>query len=309
MLSTAVVLTFLQSCYIADAYLVEEPPQPISLQNQCEKSVQKYIFEKKGTLLYTGFTYSDIEIHVPEEIMILEDMEKNKAEGFLEGPETDSIIAAKRQFIETNNIQRTIYLEHFYTLRNYEENHFTILQTKFILDDTLGVFDFTPIIFLTAPIRYETALNYYMNEYTIFNSQDIIEARKLSTRFYYFFKKRLAELSDVETKSAFLLHSLKATHFVFENRQFIAADFIKSQTEEFVTREKDSTISYTPLAFSPLYEKSYDGKITGYYIFHKFSLTKNGKTGTIYAVQLEVSPYYEILTKSYLEAPFDDYFN
>lgn len=304
--AAAAVLLF-QSCYIADSFFVEEPPAPISLQKECERSVDNYVRSKSGDLFYTSYGYTPVEIHVPQEIIVLEEMEKNKAEGFLDGADTDSIIQAKRAYIEENNIQRKAHLEHFYTLRKGLET-ITIMETNFILDDTLGVFDFQPQILLTIPASYELSLNYYMHEYTIFASADVIEARKLSNRFYYFFKRRQEELKTVDAKSAFLFHALKATQYAIEKKQFNPTEFVELATKELMALSADLSQSYVPLAFSPLYEKSYEGKITGYYIFHKFSQTKTDSTG-IYAVQIELSSYYEILSRSYLEPPFDTYFN
>lgn len=305
-LSATGAMTLLQSCYIADSFFVEEPVAPISLQKECERSVDSYVRSKSGNLTYVSYGFSTAEIHVPQEIVVLEDMEKNKAEGFLEGPDTDSIIQAKKNFIEQNNIQRTAHLKHFYTLRNADES-LTVMETNFILDDTLGVMDFKPIILLSIPVSYETALNYYMYEYTLFASEDVLEARKLSNRFYSFFKRRQEQLTTVDSKSAFLFHALKATNYVLVKKEFNATDFVQQLTNEMITQSPDAAGSYVPLGYSPLYEKSSEGKITSYYIFHKFSLTKDDSTA-IYAIQLDLSPYYEIISKSFLAEPFDAYF-
>lgn len=305
-LPAAGAISLFQSCYIADSFLVEEPPAPISLQKECERSIDNYVRSKSGNLTYTSYTFTAAEIHVPQEIVVLEEIEKNKAEGFLDGPKTDSIIAAKRTFIEENNIQRTAHVEHFYTLRNPDET-LTVLETNFVLNDTFGVMDFQPKIILTIPASYELSLNYYMYEYTVFASEDVLEARRLSNRFYSFFKRRQKELTTISAKSDFLYHALKATNYVLEKKQFDPGEFVKWIANERLTQSPDFSKSYLPLAFSPLYEKSYEGKITGYYIFHKFSQTKTDST-VIQAIQIELSPYYEIISSSFLESPFDSYF-
>jgi hypothetical protein len=296
-----------QSCYIADSFFVEEPSAPISLQKECERSIDTYVRSKSGNLTYTSYGFTQAEIHVPQEIIVLEEMEKNKAEGFLDGPDTDSIIQAKRAYIEQNNIQRTAHVEHFYTLRNTDES-MTILETNFVLNDTFAVIDFQPQIILTIPASYELSLNYYMYEYTIFASEDVIEARKLSNRFYSFFKRRQEELSSIEAKSAFLFHALKATSYVLEKKQFDPGEFVQRSTHELMMQSANLSNNYISLAFSALFEKSYEGKITGYYIFHKFSQTKTDST-VIQAIQIDLSTYYEIISSSFLEAPFDTYFN
>jgi hypothetical protein len=296
-----------QSCYIADSFLVVEPPAPISLQKECERSIDSYVRSKSGNLTYTSYGFTQAEIHVPQEIIVLEEIEKSKSEGFSDGSDTDSIIAAKRNYIEQNNIQRTAHVEHFYTLQNADKS-FTILETNFILNDTFGVMDFQPKILLTVPASYELSLNYYIYEYTIFASEDVLEARRLSNRFYSFFKRRQKELTSVAEKSAFLYHTLQATSYVLERKKFDPNEFVKWIINERMMQSPDLSDSYIPLAFSPLYEKSYDGKITGYYIFHKFSQTKTDST-VIQAIQIDLSPYYEIIASSFLESPFDTYFN
>jgi hypothetical protein len=305
-LPAAGALLLFQSCYIADSFFVEEPPAPISVQKECERSIDKYVRSKSGNLTYTSYGFTQAEIHVPQEIVVLEEMEKNRAEGFLDGADTDSIILAKRSYIEENNIQRNAHVEHFYTLRNADES-LTILETNFVLDDTFAVINFQPQILLTIPVTYELSLNYYMYEYTVFASEDVIEARRLSNRFYSFFKRRLEELKTIEEKSAFLFHALKATNYVLEKKKFDPEEFVKQLSTELIMQSPELSNSYLPLAFSPLYEKSYEGKITGYYIFHKFSQTKTDAR-EIKAIQIDLSPYYEIKSSSFLEAPFDSYF-
>lgn len=296
-----------QSCYIADSFLVEQPAAPISLQKECERSIDSYVRSKSGNLTYTSYTFTQATIHVPQEIAVLEEMENNKSEGFLDGPDTDSIIAAKRSYIEENKIQRTAHVAHFYTLRNSDQS-LTVLETNFVLDDTFGIMNFQPQIILTIPAAYELSLNYYIYEYTIFASEDVIEARRLSNRFYSFFKRHQEELKNIESKSDFLFHALKATRYVLEHKHFDPGEFVKWLTNDLIGQSPELAKSYISLDFSPLYEKSYEGKITGYYIFHKFSQTKADST-VINAIQIDFSPYYEIISSSFLESPFDHYFN
>lgn len=297
----------LPGCYFADAVFLEPTPPKVSLQKDSERSVEKYIRKRSGSLSYTSFGFTPLTVHVPEEIVVLEEIEANRREGFISGPEIDSVIRAKRNYLEANQIQRTVHLDHLYTLEGSSKT-ITVLESEFILNDTLGVMDFKPLLFCTIPDSLEQALNYYIYEYTLFASSDITESRRLSNRFYYFFKQHQESIEDLEIKSNFFKHALIATHFVLKRSEFNPNEFVQWLTIQFNHNAFITNSAYTPVEFSPLYEKSLDGKITGYYIFHKFNLEKVD-TSTLHAVEIHFSKHYEFLLQTYLEEPFDHYFN
>jgi len=299
----------MQSCYIADEFFLPEPEQALpSLQKSCEDAVTFYIQERLSSELYKPFGFGDIVIHKPMDIAILEQLEANRKNGLETGPKLDSIIEEKRRYINENNIERTVSIDHFFTIKSYSTKKIVVLESNYLLNDTLGVEDFKPKIVLELPEEYEESLNFYFFEYTIFLSPVYPEGRKLSREFYAFFKSNLESIDNVNARSAFLLHALKLTRIVKEkgafDQQTITENFVKSH----YWQQINTSSNYLPEKFSPLYQKTIDEKVAGYYIFHKFSGLLGNPLDTS-VVRADFTPYYELESITEMERPFEPYFN
>ena len=301
-------IMLLSGCFIADDIFIEpEPPKPPSLQKSCEEAVELYIRERAGTKTYRPYGYTQVVIQVPQELINLEEMEQDRELGFGEGAKTDSIIAARRLYVETNNIQRTATIEHFFTLKD-ANGYLEVLEVKYVLNDTFAVIDFEPITMLRISDYYEQAVSFFFHRYNLFSSPDINEARKLSNAFYSFFYNQLDREEGVDARSAFYFNCLKITEEVRATGVFDANRIAQLLAKDALVNSVPSTVQLISLQFSPLYEKSSENAIQGYYIFYKFSQVTNGVTDTA-AMRFDFTPYYEIESKTLLDPPFDNYFN
>lgn len=296
----------LNGCYVADQLLTEEPTPVIPLQKKCEKSIELYIKNQLDGQYYIPYRFTEAVIHVPQELAALEEIEKSRDEGFSSGAETDSNIVARRKYLEENNVQRTAILEHHFALKD-PSGVLHVIHAKYILDDTLGVIDFVPIMFADFTEEYEIPLQCWYTEYTLFKHPDYVLARRLSNRFYYFFKTRYNEISTIKEKSDFFKHSIRVLKYVYDRGEFDNHLFVQSEIELLISTLNPPLENYNSIDFSPLYEKSENGKTLRYYIFHKFSHAIGG-TDTLSALQFEFSPYYEFESASWLEPPFENYF-
>ena len=300
-------LFLLSGCYFADDLFLEDPPPPPkSLQERSQDAVEAYIRKGITSETYMPYGFSDVEIHVPAELLELEKLEADRKNGINTSSQTDSIIAAKRAFTEAYHIQRTVLIEHFFTLKT-TTGKLQILEAKYVLNDTLGVMDVTPVTILEMPDYYEQALNYFFHDYTIFIANSISEGRSLSNRFYTFFKTELEKRTDVNSRSAFYENCIRITETVRSTGQFDPNGVAQALAFNHMLELQDSTSSYRSIAFSPLYEKSEGVTTTGYYIFHKFSETINEERDTL-VLRFDFSKYYEIESKTNIDPPFESYF-
>ncbi|MBK9192847.1 MAG: hypothetical protein IPM77_15860 [Crocinitomicaceae bacterium] len=155
-------------CYIADQVLLEPPaPNKPDLQKSSEKAVKEYVRSKSGNGTYNSLGFSDAVVYVPQELIDLETLEKYRNEGIISGASSDSMIDAKRKYAEENHIQRTVNITHFFTVSRTDQD-LEVMGADYVLNDTFGVMDFTPVVLFTIPSAYETALHYFYYEYTVF---------------------------------------------------------------------------------------------------------------------------------------------
>lgn len=299
---------FLSSCYFVDD--IFDPPQEKepTLQEKCESSVKSYLKKTTRGYLYNPYGFGKITIRKPQEIVDLEELEK-KQQNEGTSADLDSTIAFLRHYIELNKIERTVDLDHFFTLKD-SLGDFTIYETNFILNDTLGVKDLSAKIVAPTDGKYEDALAYFFYEYNIFNAGTYYESRNLSSNFYAFFKSELETKTDRLEKSAFLLHALRLTYEVQSTGAFDQQMILEKLVKEHITYKKDDIENYDPLEFSTLFQTQVDEteEISGYYFFHKFIGTFQGTTDTN-VVLVEFNPFYEIDNIYQMDRPFDPYFN
>lgn len=301
------VTLLLSGCFIADEiFMPPEPEKEKSLQEKCETSVSKHLKKEAGNLKYTPYGFSKIFIYKPVEILELEKLvESYKSEP---NPATDSIIKAKRAFIEEKGIERTVELDHFYTLSDSLGN-ITVLEEKFRLNDTLGVIDATPLIILEIPEEYEDVLVYYFYEYTIFLGYSYDSGKRLSQEFYGYFKSHLEELKTISARSGFLWHTLKLVKKVKEAGEFNQQAVLEDMTKTHIRENRPDIENYQPLDFSTLYQNSTEDSksVINYYFFHKF-IGLYGKVLDTNVVMVEFTPYYEIDQIYQMDRPFEPYF-
>jgi hypothetical protein len=300
---------FFQGCWVADAlFLPETEKEQLPLQDRCEEAVAGYINANKGDDLYKPYGFSRVIIHKPIEILELEELEKERKHGTRTGPEIDSLIIKKQNYIHAHNIERTAEISHYFLLWPAGKQTQTLLEVNYRLNDTLAIIDATPEIMLELEPAYQEVFDYYFHEYTIFVSSVYPEGRQLSNEFYTFFKAHQETLNGVTAKSAFLMHSLKVTKYIKEAGAFnpgaVTSDFVTERLQS----GPDAVPGYESLQFTPLYEKRTADQVTGYYIFHKFIGRLNEVTDH-YVIRADFTPYYELESISYMSEPFESFLN
>lgn len=300
---------FLSGCFVANTLLINPEPEveEISLQREAQKSVQNYIRSGLRTSVYTAVGFKKIVIHVPHEIAALEEIIADRDAGNLSGPEVDSMIYQRKKYIDEQGIERSITIDHFFTIRDTNDA-FHIIEATFYLNDTLGVKSFDPLMSTDVDASLETAFNYFFKETTLFNATDITEARKMTNQFYSFYKTKLDTCQDKTTKSRFYAHCLYITELVRLSGTFDPGNIAQSMATSTRLNGKDPLYHYEDVAFSPVYEKSENGFLRGYYIFHKFRKVNADGVADTLAMQVDFSPYFEIVSRTYLTPPYENYF-
>ncbi|MBD3637353.1 MAG: hypothetical protein HUJ25_08380 [Crocinitomicaceae bacterium] len=297
----------LSSCFFVNDIFEPPPENEETLQQKSEKAVSAYIRKTTHNEIYEPYGFGSITIRKPIEIVELEKLQKKqKSEPSVE---LDSAIAQKKRFIKQNNIERTLDLDHFFTLKD-TTGILKIFETTFILNDTLGVKDLSAKIILYLPEKYEDALTYYFYEYNIFNTPSYYESRNLSNNFYAFFKEELEKRKGRDAKSAFLLHVIKMTQAVKDRGEFKQQEILEENVKEFISTQRTDIKDYEELQFSNLYQTQQDdtAEVNGYYFFHKFIGTFQGELDTN-VVLVEFNKFYEIDNIYQMDRPFGAYFN
>lgn len=301
------LVTAFSGCYFADQVFLEPPaPAKPDLQKSAEKAVKEYVRSKSDDGYYNSLGFSDAVVFVPQELIDLETLEQNREAGIISGASSDSMIDSKRKYAEENHIQRTVNITHFFTVSKTDQP-LEVIGADYILNDTFGVMDFTPVVLFTIPSGYETALHYFYYEYTVFYSPDPQESRRLSNQFYYFYKKQLKTINDIRLRSAFYRHAVVLTDLVGKTGTFdqnlVAAQMIRNHFLDL----KDSVVRHE-LNYSALYEKRIQQELEGYYIFHKFIETKDSLSDTL-VNRFDFDPYFQITGIRPAESSETDLFN
>ena len=226
----------LSSCYFIND--IFDPPieKEQSLQEKSEIAVKEHIKETTKGMVYQPYGFGKITIHKPQEIVDLELLESTRKTD--PSPALDTAIAQQRKFILENGIERTIDLDHFFTLKD-SLGTLKVFETNFILNDTLGVKELNADIMLNLSDNYEDALNYYFYEYNIFSTPSYYESRQLSANFFAFFKQELENRKGREEKSAFLLHTVKLTYEVKERGSFNQQEILEKNVQDFINTKRN----------------------------------------------------------------------
>jgi hypothetical protein len=298
----------LSSCYFTDDIFDPPEKKEKSLQERAEKGVSNYL-TTEITEKYKPYGFGKLIIHKPIEIQELEKLQLEKSNANENNPKLDSSIAQKERFIRKNNIERTLEIEHFFTLTD-SLGRTKIFETTFELNDTLKVIDFDASIMLPIPSEYREILTYYFYEYPIFYSNSYEQSKKLSRDFYAFFKTELENRKGLTTKSDFLLHALNMCYQVKDMGSFNQKEILGNNVSVYIKKEKKEITEYSSLKFSDLYESTpgLNEEKTGYYFFHKFIGKFNDQLDTN-VVLIEFNPFYEISNIYQMDRPFKQYFN
>ena len=298
----------MSSCYFVDDIFDPPSENEPSLQELSQKAVAAYLSQEVSQK-YDPYGFGEIKISKPIDIVEVEQLEKKREDRGFSSPELDSVIAKKRRFIEVNNIERSVKLDHFFTLTD-SFNVATVYETTFVLNDTLGVKKISAKIMQPIEENYVSILSYFFYEKPIFLTASYQESKILSKNFYAFFKKELENRTELQEKSAFLLHALKITRQVKIKGKFDQQDVMERQITDHMRNNRPDISEYKNLKFSKLYETSDEKsqEINGYYFFHKFigNFHENLDTNV---VLIEFNPYYEIDNIYQMDRPFEGYFN
>jgi hypothetical protein len=298
--------TLMNSCYFLDD-IFDPPKEKVpTLQDKSEEAISDYI-KTNVEGLHKPYGFGTITIHKPIEIIELEQLEKQNKEK--PSYKLEKKIERKKKIIKRNNIERTLDLDHFFTIKD-SIGRVTVYETNFLLNDTLGVKDISAKILLKLPEGFEEILDYFFYEYNIFLTHSFVESRELSQNFYAFFKKELEAKTSLQEKSAFLLHALKLCKQIRYRGSFEQQKILETNTQEYISDEKSDILNYQSLTFSTLYQTMDDNneELKGYYFFHKFSGVYGGVLDTN-VVLIEFTPYYEIDNVFQMGRPFEQYFN
>lgn len=301
-----VLLGFLMnSCFFLNDILDPPKEQEPTLQEKSEKAVSNYI---KNTVKgqYKPYGFGRLTVHKPIEIIDLERWEKE----YKESPSTklEKKIERQKKIIDRENIERTVDLDHFFTIKD-SIGQVTVFETNFLLNDTLGVKDLSAKAMLKLPGNFEDVVDHFFYEYNIFLTHSYVESRELSHNYYAFMKQELEAQTSLDTKSAFLLHTLKLTKQIKDRGSFDQQPIMESFTKEYIATKRQDIMNYNSLQFSTLFQNSEEGKETpiGYYFFHKFIGNYDGILDTN-VVLVEFSDHYQIENIYQMDRPFEPYF-
>lgn len=303
------VLILINACTITDDLFIEKKEEPINLQKIAESNVSAFINSQlDSSEIYKSYGFTSLKITKPLAFEQLETLEKE----LLSTPNDSSLIRqiqAKKAFIKEEQLERNAKFDHVFTITS-DTTSIGILELNYRLNDTLGVIDWTPKIALNVPPSYSLIIDYFFREHTLFMAPSYAEARNLSRAFYSYFKTQLETFNTVDSKSAFLKHTLNVCLELKAFGTFDQNKITQAIFKRYIKEERTDLTEYIPLEFSELYEtkNNSDSSLVGYYFFHKFSRNYSSQIDTN-LVLVEFSPYYEVGKIFQLEGTMESYTN
>ncbi|MEO9532970.1 MAG: hypothetical protein ABJG68_15560 [Crocinitomicaceae bacterium] len=295
----------LSSCYFVDDIFDPPTPKEPSLYEKAKKSIGNYLQDQKN-YIYDPYGFGELVIKKPIDIVELEKLEKEYQSN--PSAKLDSAITEKKRLIELYNIERTIELDHFFTYQD-STGVMTVYETRFTLNDTLGVKDVSAKIKLDLEHKYQSILDFFFYERPIFLTTSYQDSKILSQNFYAFFKAELERQGSIEEKSEFLLHTLEVTRQIKLKGKFDQQYVLERFSTDHMTDNRPDIEEYENLQFSDLYQTTLENSedVESYYFFHKFiGSFKEQKDTNV--VLIEFSPYYEINNIYQMDRPFAQYF-
>jgi hypothetical protein len=295
----------LSSCYFVDDIFDPPAQKEASLYDRAQEAISTYLNNQK-TYVYNPFGFGELVIKKPIDLVELERLEADYA--INPTIELDSAITKKKDLIKAYKIERTIELDHFFTLKD-TSGAMTVYETTFVLNDTLGVKNVSAKIKLKLEDKYHSILEAFFFERPIFLTTSYQDSKVLSQNFYAFFKSELERRPAIEDKSAFLLHALQVSRQIRLKGKFDQQYVLEKKAESHLKQNRPDLSNYERIKFSELYQTNSENskEVDGYYFFHKFigSFNENMDTNVIL---IEFNPYYEIDQIYQMDKPFDQYF-
>lgn len=306
-LSLILIIIGLNSCFIADDIYGEPGKTKLSLKQKTQNIVSSYIKAKSEGLSYYKYGFSELIIYKPKELSELDDLKKSRKNKRVDQVDLEADIKLLEQEIREKDIKYSLELDHVYSLTNSELNEIKLYETRFFINDSLKVENVKQLLLLNIDWIEEVAFSHYFHETAIFQEGDYYQSKLLSKEFYTFFKYRQLQIEGVSEKSSFLKHTLWLCNEVKMHGAFEQEPILQKMT---VNRFKENSeiTDYEVLKFSDLYEINADENLKGYYFFHKFSHSNNGKNDTS-AVYVGFTSYYEIKEILELKKPYKSYFD
>lgn len=295
------------SCFIADDAFGEPKEPKLSLKQKTQSTISNYVKEKSVGFGYYKYGFSELIIHKPKQIILLDNLKKDRTNKNLDQVELEKKINKLEKEVSEKKLRYTLEMDHIYSLTNKETGNIELYESRFIVADSLKVKDVTLLMNIKMDDDKESIFADYFYETTIFLSGDYTQSKSLSREFYSFFKKHQDELVTVKEKSQFLEHTLWLCQEVKNLGLFNQSSVLEKLTVNRFNSTKE-VVDYESIKFSTLYEINEGEKLKGYYFFHKFSHLINDED-EIAAVYISFSPYYEITEILQVEKPYKQYFD
>ncbi len=302
----------MSGCFIVDDLLAPPPKEKEkTLQERSETAIKLYVRNNAKSDKYDPYGFGELKIVKPLEIQELEELEEEQTQN--NSDHQARKIDSLKKHIRENRIERTVELEHFFTLKDsVNPKKIQVLESTFILDDTLGVKNFKPQLILELDPKLEDVLVYYFFEYTIFLAETYQSSKELSIEFYNFFKSGLENIKSIERKSEFLAHVLDLCDYVKKNGSFDPDIILQDKVSDHISTKRNDISEYSSINFSSLFVKTAEEDENrfdpeGYYFFHKFIGSYKNEIDTN-VVMVEFSKYYEIDNIYQMDRPFERYF-
>lgn len=303
-----VFLLGLTSCFIADDAF-GTPKQPkLSLKQKTQSEISNYIKGKSEGYGYYKYGFSDLIIHKPQKMILLDSLKDEQTAQKNGQIELDQTILELEREIEQKGLKYTLEMDHVFSLTDKSTGGVELYESRFFLTDSLSVFEVDLLMNISMDDDQESIFADYFYETTIFLSGDYAQSKRLSKNFYSFFKSHQDELNSIKEKSNFLTHTLWLCQEV-KNSGYFNQSAVLEKTTVNRLRLTEELIDYESLKFSVLYEINEDENLKGYYFFHKFSHLNNFGEEELSVVYVSFSPYYELIEILQVEKPYNQYFD
>ena len=302
-LSFLILVLLLSGCIIADEFLENKPNQKGNLEVKVKKAVVDYIIHAEPNYHYYGYGYSELIIHKPVELILLDSLKKTRTKTELINERIKEIETK----IKEEKIKYSLQIDHFYQLKHKINKTIELFETRFYLNDLLKIEDTKPLVYLPVSKEEQIIFNDLFYETPIFKTSDYYQSQKISSDFYKFFKNELERKKTLEEKSMFLKHIIWVCQQVKEKGSFNIKEVLTTLTIKTI-KDKNIYSNYIPVKFSELFETRKGDVLVNYYFFHKFIHLINHNE-VVDGLCITFSPYYEISEIIPLQKPIDEYFN
>jgi hypothetical protein len=301
-----IILVFsISSCFIADDLYGEKKKPRLSLKQKTQIAISSYIKENINNESYYKYVFSDLIIHKPKELILLDNLKKDRDNDNLDKDTLELKITKLEADIDAGGLSYSLEMDHVFSLTGEEK--IDLLETRFFLNDKLEVSELRPLIELKLDEKQEDIFASYFFERVIFQTEDYYQSKKMSKSFYDHFKKHQQEIVGVKAKSDFMSHVLMLCNEVKGSGYFNQGLTLQKITKKQL-KLKYEKMELESLNFSTLFEINENETLKGYYFFHKFSDSKSDLPDTN-VVYVGFSPYYELVDLVEVERPFNQYFN